>query len=81
MRRGERPLGLEPRLAAALDAADCGLDLRSVPEDLARRVEAAYGQDGLIELVVLAGFYRLIASVIFCFDVPLPEGEEHPFPA
>lgn len=32
-----------------------------------------------IELVVLAGYYRLIAGVLFAFDVPLPEGESPPF--
>jgi len=32
-----------------------------------------------VELVVLCGFYAMIAGVIFAFDVPLPEGEAPPF--
>jgi 4-carboxymuconolactone decarboxylase len=37
------------------------------------------GVPGLIELVVIAGHYRLIAGVLFAFDTPLPEGERAPF--
>ena len=32
-----------------------------------------------MELVVLAGQYRMIAGVLFAFDTPLPEGESAPF--
>ena len=34
---------------------------------------------GLMELVVLAGQYRMIAGVLFAFDTPRPEGESAPF--
>lgn len=34
---------------------------------------------GVVELVVLCGFYEMIAGVIFAFDVPLPEGAADPF--
>ena len=37
------------------------------------------GIKGVIELVVLVGFYSMIAGVIFSFDVPLPEGATDPF--
>ena len=37
------------------------------------------GIKGVIELVVLVGFYRMIAGVIFSFDVPLPEDATDPF--
>jgi len=37
------------------------------------------GMPGLIELVTLAGQYRLIAGVLFAFDSPLPEGTPAPF--
>ncbi len=32
-----------------------------------------------MELVILAGQYRMIAGVLFAFDTPLPEGERAPF--
>ena len=37
------------------------------------------GMTGLMELVALAGQYRLIAGVLFAFDTPLPEGTPAPF--
>ena len=36
-------------------------------------------EDWSLELVVLAGQYRMIAGVLFAFDTPLPEGERAPF--
>jgi hypothetical protein len=32
-----------------------------------------------MELVVLAGQYRMIAEVLFAFDTPIPAGEAAPF--
>ena len=49
------------------------------PRDLQERLIGLVGMEGVIELVVLVGFYRMIAGVIFAFDVPLPEGEAAPF--
>lgn len=64
---------------AVIDAAGCVLARRSLPQDLQDRLLARLGLQGLIELVVLCGFYQMIAGVIFAFDVPLPEGEDDPF--
>ncbi len=64
---------------AAIDAAGRVLARRSIPQDLQDRLLARLGKEGLIELVVLCGFYQMIAGVIFAFDVPLPEGAVDPF--
>jgi 4-carboxymuconolactone decarboxylase len=55
------------------------LRFESIPAGLQERVQARLGVAGLLELVVLAGFYRLIAGVLDAFDVPLPAGEPPPF--
>jgi hypothetical protein len=47
------------------------LAYESIPQD---QVKAELGMPGLMELVTLAGQYRLIAGVAFAFDSPLPEG-------
>jgi 4-carboxymuconolactone decarboxylase len=60
-------------------SAGCVLARRSLPQALQDRLIAALGLEGLIELVVLCGFYQMIAGVIFAFDVPLPEGAADPF--
>lgn len=51
----------------------------SVPSSLQDRVQAALGVGGFLELVVLAGFYQLIAAILFAFDAPLPDGTPAPF--
>jgi 4-carboxymuconolactone decarboxylase len=79
VRRQGDPAGLPARYADAARVVGHVLAFRSIPADLQARVEAALGVRGLLELVVLAGFYRLIAGVLFAFDVPLPPGESPPF--
>jgi len=51
----------------------------SVPQRLQDEIQQEVGVTGLIELVVLAGYYQTIAAVLFSFDVPLPEGTPQPF--
>lgn len=79
LRQGREPEGLAPGLRAVLDVADCALARRSIPAGIQDEVVRAYGVQGVVELVVLCGFYAMIAGVVFAFDVPLPPGEHDPF--
>lgn len=79
IRQGQRPAGLSPVQAAALDAADAAMAPASLDKASQDVLEAALTRQGLIEIVVLTGLYRLIAGVIRAFDVPLPEGASRPF--
>ena len=51
----------------------------SVPQPLQDHIQQEVGVTGLVELVVLAGYYQTIAAVLFAFDVPLPDGTPAPF--
>jgi len=55
------------------------LAYESIPADLQAAVQGELGITGLMELVTLAGQYRMIAGVLFAFDTPIPEGERAPF--
>jgi 4-carboxymuconolactone decarboxylase len=55
------------------------LAYESIPQKLQDEVQGELGVTGLMELVVLAGQYRLIAGVLFAFDTPLPDGTPAPF--
>jgi 4-carboxymuconolactone decarboxylase len=79
IRARHEPTGLEDLQHAALDAAQCVLQRRSIPQAVQDELAAALGVQGVVELVVLCGFYEMIAGVIFAFDVPLPEGAADPF--
>jgi 4-carboxymuconolactone decarboxylase len=70
---------LPPRYARAARVVQHVLAYESIPQRLQAEVERELGMTGLMELVVLAGHYRLIAGVLFAFDTPLPEGEPAPF--
>ncbi|MGI9387753.1 MAG: carboxymuconolactone decarboxylase family protein, partial [Methyloligellaceae bacterium] len=53
---------------------------RNVSDRTFQAVKAELGDEALVELVVLVGYYGLIAATLNVFQVPLPEGEEPPFP-
>src|SRR6267142_6625036 len=65
---------LPPRLARPARVIQHVLAYESIPQELQDAVQRELGMTGLIELVTLAGQYRLIAGGLFAFDTPLPEG-------
>ena len=79
VRVGQDPPGLSEIQQTALAAVQRVFDEQSIPSRIQDRLIAELGTQGVIELVVLCGFYRMIAGVIFAFDVPLPEGSADPF--
>jgi 4-carboxymuconolactone decarboxylase len=70
---------LPPRHARPARVVQHVLAFESIPSALQEQVKGELGMTGLMELVVLAGQYRLIAGVLFAFDTPLPEGTPAPF--
>lgn len=70
---------LPPRLARPARVVLHVLAYESIPRALQDEVQRELGLGGLMELVVLAGHYRLIAGVLFAFDTPLPDGTPPPF--
>jgi 4-carboxymuconolactone decarboxylase len=70
---------LPPRYAPAARVIQHVLACESLPQALQDEVARQWGVMGVVELVVLAGFYQLIAGILFAFDEPLPEGASAPF--
>lgn len=79
LRAGQKPAGLTPLQKNALAALQYVMDKKPIPSDLQDELIKELGVEGLIELVVLHGYYQMIAGVIFAFDVPLPTGSSDPF--
>jgi 4-carboxymuconolactone decarboxylase len=79
LQTGQIPPDLDETQQAALEVAKSALELHSIPAEVQEALAAQVGLRGVIELVVLVGFYRMIAGVIFSFDVPLPENATDPF--
>lgn len=57
------------RIQLICEVARCAARAESIPDDIANDTIARVGKAGLIEIVVIAGFYRMIASVINGFDI------------
>jgi len=78
--RQERELGafspLYPKVGQAVSIV---LAEQSLPADLQAGLEKELGLKGVLELVILVGFYRMIAAFIRAFDVPLPPNIAVPF--
>jgi 4-carboxymuconolactone decarboxylase len=53
---------------------------RRVTDRTYARVHAILGDAGMVELTGILGYYTLIAMTLDVFRVPLPDGEELPFP-
>jgi 4-carboxymuconolactone decarboxylase len=70
---------LPARYAGPVRLVQHVLAYESIPQALYERVKGELGVNGVMELVVLAGQYRLIAGVLFAFDTPLSDGTPAPF--
>jgi 4-carboxymuconolactone decarboxylase len=72
---GGRPSGLSDEQAIAHDVARALTYGRTLPASTYDRATELLGQDGVGELVFLIGSYCLIAMVLNCFDVPVPDND------
>jgi 4-carboxymuconolactone decarboxylase len=78
--RQERDLGVfSPLYSKIAQAVAIVLAEQSLPADLQAALEKELGLKGVLELVILVGFYRMIAAFIRAFDVPLPADARQPF--
>jgi 4-carboxymuconolactone decarboxylase len=51
----------------------------SIPMQLQSFLVDSIGEKGLVEVTAVCGFYRYIASIVFSFDVELPDDGPPPF--
>jgi alkylhydroperoxidase/carboxymuconolactone decarboxylase family protein YurZ len=75
--------GAEPTLSAeelvVLDASRALLRTDTLPDDLLDSVLGTLGNRGLVELVVLVGYYRTLSTCMHACRTPLPDGVPSPF--
>ena len=71
--------GLAPREAVIVDIVRALYRERRLDDALFTRAEGELGRPGLLELVVLAGYYGLVAFVLNAYEVDLPPGSAAPF--
>lgn len=79
LRERRQPEFEDPSEAITHDVARSALDHGQVPDLLYERAVAALGEERVVEIVILVGYYTLISLTLNVFHVPLPEGETPPF--
>ena len=79
IRRGERPPLSDPVERAVYDFTAALLDTGKVDRATYDAARGRIGDEGLVELVTLAGYYTLVSFILNAFEVPLPAGEPHAF--
>ncbi|MDA7947768.1 MAG: hypothetical protein MPJ78_09870 [Hyphomicrobiaceae bacterium] len=52
---------------------------RRVSDDTYAQTRDMIGEQGLVELIAVVGYYSLIAGLLNTFEIGVPEGEELPF--
>jgi 4-carboxymuconolactone decarboxylase len=79
IRQRARPPLDQPDELLVHDYSRALLDEQQVPDKLYRNTVAALGEEALVELVTLLGYYSLISMILVSFEVPVPDGEVPPF--
>jgi 4-carboxymuconolactone decarboxylase len=73
---GERPGGLTPEESAAYDVAAALGRGGPLPEATYQAGRAAFGDQGMADLVYLVGGYCLVSVILNAYDVSVPGREE-----
>lgn len=71
--------GLAPREALIIEVVRSLYREHRIADGLYQRAEAEFGREGMVELVVTAGYYGMIGFVLNAFDVQLPAGVQPAF--
>jgi 4-carboxymuconolactone decarboxylase len=78
---GRRPPGMREDEEVVYDFATELLVNRSVCDATYQRALAKLGEQGIIEVTVILGYYSLLAMVMNVARTPVPEGKALPLPA
>jgi len=77
LKAGKRPDFTDIEEAVVHDVVFALSKERKIPDDLYDKAGTILGNNRLVDLVGLCGYYTLISMTLNAFDVPLPEGEEY----
>lgn len=81
IRLGEMPEFARKDEAVVYEFVHSLVENRQVPDALYQRAVQVLGQDGVVDLVGLSGYYTLISMTLNVFDILPPDGEPRQFGA
>ncbi len=79
IRIGAEPLFDKPEEMQIYLFAREFIETKRVSDKTYAATRALVGEQGLVDLVTLMGYYTLVSMTLNCFQVPLPEGRQLPF--
>jgi 4-carboxymuconolactone decarboxylase len=71
--------GLTPRERVIVEVVRSLVRTHQIPDDLFQRALAELGQEQLVEVVAIAGYYCMMGFVLNGFQVPIQQGAQPPF--
>jgi len=80
IRSGVEPALNDPGEALAHTLTTALLTAHRLDDDVYRRAVEQFGEQGLVELVTLIGYYSQISLTLNAFEVELPDAMTDPFP-
>ena len=81
LRDGRRPAAMKPDEAVVYDVVTQLLNRRQMPDDLFARAKDTLGEQQLVDLVAVTGFYVMVSAVVVAGRVGIPNGGAEPMPA
>ena len=76
---GRRPEGASPEVGAIYDFCSELLANNRISDKTYETARALFGDDQLIQITSIIGYYALVAVTLNAFAIPLPDGAEPPF--
>ncbi len=75
----KRPEGATPEELVIYDFCRELLDRKRVSGENYQRAKNLIGENGIVNLATLMGYYTIVSMTLNIFEVPLPEGQKLPF--
>jgi 4-carboxymuconolactone decarboxylase len=80
LRTGTPPVFSDEPAEAVYELVTEYLSVHRIADATYERAKAAIGEDSLVDVVAIAGFYAMVCMTLNVFRIPLPEGVANPFP-
>jgi 4-carboxymuconolactone decarboxylase len=80
VRVGKRPASMQADEAVVYDLCTELYNTKRVSDATYKRGVDAFGENGVVELLGICGYYVLVSMVLNTAQVALPEGAPLPFP-
>jgi 4-carboxymuconolactone decarboxylase len=80
IREGRRPTTMQPDEEVVYDVCIELLRERHLSEATFRRAKELLGEQQVVDLVAVAGFYVMVSTVIIAGEIDVPNGEARPLP-